>query len=237
MYSRIRIKELRPINLEGGYLIDGFPSVGFTSAIATESMIQTSQFSLAGIIDSDSFPPISLIKEGKPNYPTRIFVNDDLKVSVFLSYLTLHESLHRVVAKTMLNWAKKQKIELIVSSMAVKSLDGLEGIVAVGNTDSARIKLKESGLKVLEYGTIPGIPGMLLNEGSMTNQDVIVILFHSDGTGPDFRSSAELCMGMSQLIPGTSCDIPLLQKEAAKAEQSIKETDEDSRQLKDSIYR
>jgi uncharacterized protein len=211
--------------------------VGFTSAIATESMIQTSQFSLAGIIDSDSFPPISLIKEGKPNYPTRIFVNDDLKVSVFLSYLTLHESLHRVVAKTMLNWAKKQKIELIVSSMAVKSLDGLEGIVAVGNTDSARTKLKESGLKVLEYGTIPGIPGMLLNEGSMTNQDVIVILFHSDGTGPDFRSSAELCLGMSQLIPGTSCDIPLLQKEAAKAEQSIKETDEESRQLKDSIYR
>jgi len=237
LYSRIRIKELRPINLEGGYLIDGFPSVGFTSAIATESMIQTSQFSLAGIIDSDSFPPISLIKEGKPNYPTRIFVNDDLKVSVFLSYLTLHESLHRVVAKTMLSWAKKQKIELIVSSMAVKSLDGLEGIVAVGNTDSARIKLKESGLKVLEYGTIPGIPGMLLNEGSMTNQDVIVILFHSDGTGPDFRSSAELCIGMSQLIPGTSCDIPLLQKEAAKAEQSIKETDEESRQLKDSIYR
>jgi uncharacterized protein len=237
LYSRIRIKELRPINLEGGYLIDGFPSVGFTSAIATESMIQTSQFSVAGIIDSDSFPPISLIKEGKPNYPTRIFVNDDLKVSVFLSYLTLHESLHRVVAKTMLNWAKKQKIELIVSSMAVKSLDGLEGIVAVGNTDSARIKLKESGLKVLEYGTIPGIPGMLLNEGSMTNQDVIVILFHSDGTGPDFRSSAELCIGMSQLIPGTSCDIPLLQKEAAKAEQSIKETDEESRQLKDSIYR
>ena len=223
--------------MEGGYLIDGFPSVGFTSAIATESMIQTSQFSLAGIIDSDSFPPISLIKEGKPNYPTRIFVNDDLKVSVFLSYLTLHESLHRVVAKTMLNWAKKQKIELIVSSMAVKSLDGLEGIVAVGNTDSARTKLKKSGLKVLEYGTIPGIPGMLLNEGSMTNQDVIVILFHSDGTGPDFRSSAELCLGMSQLIPGTSCDIQLLQKEAAKAEQSIKETDEESRQLKDSIYR
>jgi len=237
LYPRIRIKELRPINLEGGYLIDGFPSVSFTSAIATESMIQTSQFSLAGVIDSDSFPPMSLIKEGKPNYPTRIFVNDDLKVSVFLSYLTLHESLYREVAKTMLKWAKKQKIELIVSSMAVKSMDKIEGIVAVGNTDSARTKLKKSGLKVLEYGTVPGIPGMLLNEGSLIGQDVIVILFHSDGTGPDFRSSAELCIGMSQLIPGTSCDISLLHKEAEKAEQSIKETDEESRQLKDSIYR
>ena len=237
MYPRIRIRELRPVNVEGGYLIDGFPSVGFTSAIATESMIQTSQFSLAGIIDSDSFPPMSLIKEGKPNYPTRIFVNDNLKVSVFLSYLTLHESLHRDVAKTMLKWAKKQKIELIVSSMAVKSTDKIEGMVAVGNTDSARTKLKKSGLKALEYGTISGIPGMLLNEGSITGQDVIVILFHSDGTGPDFRSSAELCIGMSQLIPGTSCDISLLHKEAEKAEQSIKETDEESRQQKDSIYR
>ena len=237
MYPRIRIKELRPINLEGGYLVDGFPSVGFTSAIATESMIQTSQFSLAGVIDSDSFPPMSLIKESKPNYPTRIFVNDELKVSVFLSYLTLHESLYREVARTMLKWAKKQKIELIVSSMAVKSTDKIEGMVAVGNTDSARTKLKKSGIKVLEYGTITGIPGMLLNEGSITGQDVIVILFHSDGTGPDFKSSAELCIGMSQLIPGTSCDISLLHKEAEKAEQSIKETDEESRHLKDSIYR
>jgi len=237
LYSRIKIRELRPINLEGGYLIDGFPSMGFTSAIATESMIQISQFSIAGIIDSDSFPPISVIKDGKPNYPTRIFVNDEHKVSIFLSYLTIDESLHRIVAKTMLNWAKKHKIELIVSSVAVKSLAGIEGMMAVGNTESARKKLKESGLKMLQHGTIPGIPGMLLNEGSITNQDVIVILFQSDGTGPDFRSSAQLCSGISQLIPGTSCDIPLLQKEAEKAEQSIKETDEETRQIKDSIYR
>ncbi|MFB5638269.1 MAG: proteasome assembly chaperone family protein [Nitrosarchaeum sp.] len=237
MYSKIRIKELRPVNLEGGYLIDGFPSIGYASAIATESMIQTSQFSLAGIIDSDSFPPISVVKEGKPNYPTRIFVNDDLKVSIFLSYLTIHESLHRVIAKTMLKWAKKQKIELVVSSVSVKSLAGIDGMVAVGNTESAREKLKKSGLKVLQNGTIPGIPGMLLNEGSITNQDVIVVLFQSDGTGPDFRSSAELCTGISQLIPGTSCDIPLLQQEAEKAEKSIKETDKETQELKDSIYR
>jgi len=235
--GRIRIKELRPINLEGGYLIDGFPSVGFSSAIATESMIQTSQFSLAGIVDSDSFPPISLIKDGKPNFPTRIFVNNDLKVSVFLSYLTLQESLHRVVAKTMLKWAKKQKIELIISSVAVKDQDGIEGIVAVGNTVSARTKLQKAGLKNIEQGTIPGIPGVLLNEGGLTGQDVIVILFHSSGIGPDFKSGAELCMAMSQLIPGTSCDIPLLQEEAEKAEQSMKKIEEESQLLKDSMYR
>ncbi len=236
MFPRIRVKELKPLNLEGGYLVDGFPSVGFSSAIATESMIHTSKFELVGIIDSDSFPPISLIKDGKPNYPTRIFANEDLKVGVFLSYLTLDRSLHRIVAKTMLKWAKKHKIGLIISSVAIKSKDGNESVIGVGNTDSARTKIREAGLKVLEHGTIPGIPAMLLNEGSMMNQDVIVIIFYTDGKGPDFKSSAQICIAMSQLIPGASCDIPSLQQEAEKAEVIVKEAEKESKQP-DSMYR
>ena len=86
-----RITELKPISVDGGYLIDGFPSVGFTSAIAIESLIHTSQFELVGFLDSDRFPAISLVKNGKPNFPTSIFVNNDLKVAVFSSYLVLNE--------------------------------------------------------------------------------------------------------------------------------------------------
>ena len=67
------------------------------------------------------FPPISVIKEGKPNHPSRIFINEDLKVGVFSSYLNLDQSLHRQVSESMLEWSKKHKIKLIVSSVAVKS--------------------------------------------------------------------------------------------------------------------
>ena len=235
--SEITIKEFKEFNLDGGYLIDGFPSVGFSSAIATESMIHTSQFELGGIIDSKIFPPISVIKEGKPNYPSRIFINEDLKVGVFSSYLNLDQSLHRQVSESMLEWSKKHKIKLIVSSVAVKSQKENSEMMGVGSTDSARKKIEEAGLKVLDHGTIPGIPGMLLNEGSITNQDVIVIIFNTSGEGPDFKSSAELCMAMSKLIPGASCDIPSLQKEAEKAEATINETQDESTHLKDSLYR
>jgi len=237
LFPRIKIKELKPLNLEDGYLIDGFPSVGFSSAIASESMIHTSKFELVGVIDSDMFPPISIIKDGKPNYPSRIFVNEDLKVGIFLSYVTLDQSLHRTVAKTMLKWAKKHKIGLIVSSVAVKSQKGNEEVMGIGNTDSARAKIKEAGLKVLEHGTIPGIPAILLNEGSMTDQDVIVIIFYTDGKGPDFKSSAQICVAMSQLIPGASCNIPSLQQEAEKAEVVIKDAEKESKHLRDSMYR
>ena len=237
MFPEIIIKELKTINLEGGYLVDGFPSVGFSSAIASESMIHTSQFELAGIIDSPSFPPISIIKDGKPNYPTRIFVNEDLKVGVFLSYLTLDQSLHKAASKTMLKWAEKHKIGLIISSVAVKSSDGSEDVKGIGNSDSARAKIKAAGLEVLDHGTIPGIPARLLNEGSITGQDVIVIIFHTNGKGPDFKSSVQICDAMSKLIPGVACDVPLLEKQAEKAEVIMKETEKESKNLKDSMYR
>ncbi len=236
MFPRIRIKEHRPINLENGYLIDGFPSVGFSSAIATESMIHTTQFEHAGIIDSDTFPPISVVKDGKPNYPTQIFVNEELKIGVFMSYLTLDQSLHRTTARAMLKWAKRHRIGLILSSVAIKSPDKNEEIIGIGSTDAARQKIKNAGLQVLEYGTVPGIPGMLLNEGSLCEQDVVVIILQTDGNGPDFKSSTQLCVAMSKLIPGASCNIPSLQQEAKKAEAVIKKTEKESRHLKDSMY-
>jgi uncharacterized protein len=236
-FPRIRIRETKPINIGGGYLIDGFPSTGFTSAIATESLINTSQFELAGFIDSDSFPPVSIIKNGKPNYPSRIFVNTDLKVAVFSSYLTLHESLHRTVATNMLKWAKQHKCSLVISSVAVKTANKDEKIIAAASTDVAKSKLKEAGISILEHGTIPGIPGALLNEGMLFNQNVAVVLFNAKNVSPDFKSSVQLCTAMSKLIPGVSCDIKSLQKEAETAEHDILETEEETKLLRDSMYR
>ena len=237
MFPKIKIKESKSVNIEDGFLIDGFPSVGFSSAIATESMVQTSQFEQTGVIDSDSFPSISVIKDGKPNYPTRIFINQELKIGIFLSYLTLDKSLHRIASRTMLRWAKEHKIKVIISSVAMKSNDSTDEIMGIGNTDTARAKIKNSGLKVLEHGTVSGIPGMLLNEGSLTGQDVVVVVFQTEGDGPDFQSSLQLCSAISKLIPGASCNIPLLQKEAEKAEVVIKETEEETKHLRDSMYR
>jgi len=237
MSSRLWVKELKPIDIEGGYLIDGFPSVGFTSAIASESLMHASKYELVGFIDSIDFPMVSVLKEGMPNYATRIYVNHELKVCIFTSYLTLNELHHRTIARMLLRWAKNHKCKLIVSSSPMNLPIADKGpIIAAGSTDEARSKIKQAGMNVLQDGTVPGIPGALLNEGRIYNQDVVVVLVNVAESGPDFESSAQLCMAMSKILPGVSCDLAMMQKQAEIAEKQIKQTEKETRALRDSMY-
>ena len=235
MDEEIRIRETSQINVENGFIINGFPSTGLTSAIATELIINTSNFQLAATIDSDYFPPISIIKNGAPNYPTRIFVNNNLKAAIFSSYIVLDASLHRNIARMMLNWANEKKCSTIISSITIRS-DSQE-IMGVASTGSARGMLVDSGIKIAESAAIPGIPGVLLNEGMANAQNVIVLLVGSKSDTPDLRASYSLCNGLSKLIPGISCNLSVLEKQAKQIEQEMKQVDTESRDLKDSMYR
>jgi len=236
MANEITIRELKSINIEGGFVVDGFPYAGLANAIATESLINTtSKFELAGVLDSELFPPISIIRDEVPNFPARIFVNEDLKVAVFSSYLTPHESLHREVARTMLKWANDHKCSLIVSSSAVKT-DEKPFVIGVASTDDAKKRLTDAEIPILKNGTVPGIPGILLNEGAITKTNVIVLLYKGQENGPDFRAGAEICMAMSKLVPGVACDFRTLMSEAENIEQSLKQTEQEAGPLRDAIY-
>ena len=236
MDNEIEIKEINPISIEGGVVINGFPSSGITSAIATESMINTSNFELGGIIDSERFPPISIIKNGLPNYPARVFVNNDLKVAIFSSYLTLDVSLHRSAARLMLDWLETKKASIILSSITVKGTKGTE-IFGVSSTGNARGKLVSAGISVVENATVPGISGVLLNEGMIRGMDVIVLLVSSDKEFPDFQATSNLCNTLSKLVPGISCNLDKLEKESTIIEQQIKQAETDTKDLSDNMYR
>ncbi|HZS72989.1 MAG TPA: PAC2 family protein [Candidatus Nitrosotalea sp.] len=237
MGNEVFVREVIPIDVKGGYLIDGFPYTGLANAIATESLVNTtSQFELAGVLDSELFPPISIVREEVPNFPARILVNKNLKVAVFSSYLTPHESIHRDVARAMLNWASEHKCAFIISSSAIKSDEEAPFVIGVGSTDAAKKKLREVDIPVLKNGTIPGIPGILLNEGMISNINVIVLLCKARDSGPDFKAGADICVAMSKLVPGASCNLNLLLDEAKNIEQNLKQTEQDAGPLRDAIY-
>ena len=179
---------------------------------------------------------MTIIKNGVPNYPTRIFVNNDLKTAIFSSYLTLHYSLHKTIARIMLGWAKKHKCSFVLSSAPVNTPTVDDQVIAAVSNNAAKEIVEKAKIQVLQYGTIPGIPGALLNQGMINNQNVVVLLYNSDEAKPNFKASTQLCLTMSKLVPGVSCDIPMLQKEAELAEEYIKEAEKQASRMVDTMY-
>ena len=83
LYTPIEIRKIKKVNLRGGTIIDGFPSVGLTNAIVRNvfcgHLLKTE---LVAVLDSPGFPALSIIRNTTPNFPARIYANEDLKSTI-----------------------------------------------------------------------------------------------------------------------------------------------------------
>ena len=223
------IKTLKKMNLKGGTVIDGFATTGITNTIASECILHSINTQLIATIESSYFSQLSVVRNSIPYFPVRIYANEELKTSIFISEISIDPSLYFFIGNTMLNWAKDNECDLIISSSNIvnppqqtETINSKEySIAGIGNTVGARNRLKDSKISLLKNGTIGGIPAVLLNQSSELGIDVIILLVKIVEGIPDFRAAAELSTTISRLVPGVSCDIPLLLQEAEKIEKEI----------------
>jgi uncharacterized protein len=222
------IKTLKKMNLKGGTVIDGFATTGITNTIASECILHSINTQLIATIESSYFSQLSVVRNSIPYFPVRVYANEELKTSIFISEISIDPSLYFFIGNTMLNWAKDNECDLIISSSHIvnppktETINSKEySIAGIGNTVGARNRLKDSKISLLKNGTIGGIPAVLLNQSSELGIDVVILLVKIVEGIPDFRAAAELSTTISRLVPGVSCDIPLLLQEAEKIEKEI----------------
>ena len=94
-------------------------------------------------------------------------------------------------------------------------------VMAITSTSSAAKIAEENGFIRFKSGTITGIPAILLNEGALTNFDVIVFLTEVLKDVPDFHVAPVISEAVTKLIPGLSCDLASLMVEAQSAQSHI----------------
>ena len=221
------MRKIKDANLRGGILLDGFPSVGLANAIASECLIHSMNTEFIAVLDSPLFAPLSVIRNSIPNFPARIYVNEEIRLGIFVSELNLDASLYRPVANTMLDWAITNGCELIISSAGIpyegaNSGDSEPEVYATASTKVAMQKFEAAGIKKLANGSVGGIPAVLLNEGSWRGFSVIVLLVKVLKDAPDFRAAAAIAEAVTRLAPGSSCDIKSLLQEAEVTEKTLK---------------
>jgi uncharacterized protein len=233
----LEIKNIKDakINIKGGIVLDGFPSTGLVNAIASECLIRSIGTELIAVVDSPEFPPGSIIENYVPQFPARIYVNEKLKIAFFVSEVNMDVPMERIIAEMIFKWAIQNECRMIVSSSGIvvdsKEDDSNEDrnmeqdvkseVMAITSTESAAKIAEENGFVRFKSGTITGIPAILLNEGALTNFDVIVFLTEVLKDVPDFHAAAVISEAVTKLIPGLSCDLASLMVEAQSAETHI----------------
>src|SRR5919106_6182327 len=127
----INVRKVAEVNLEGGVVVDGFPSAGLVNAIASECIIHSTKTKMAAVLDSPDFPTLSIISDYLPHFPARIYANEDLKIAFFVTELEIDKAMYREVAETMLKWALDHHCRLIISAAGV-TIDNEKKIDSVG---------------------------------------------------------------------------------------------------------
>ena len=224
MSNSIEVRNIRKVNIKGGTIIDGFPGSGLANAIASECFIHSLKTELVAVLNSIEFPALSVIHNSVPNFPARIYANEDLKLAIFVSEINIDQSLYYSIAKVILHWAIENECKLIVSAAGISSegTDGEPDIYAAASTTRSMKRLEDTGIQHISNGSVTGIPALLLNEGAWMDLDVIVLLVKVLKDVPDFRAAATVSESIAKLVPGAACDIRSLLKEAELVEKNLK---------------
>jgi uncharacterized protein len=239
----IEIRKLKEINIEGGVVFDGFHGIGLTSTITIGCFINSLKTELVGILDSTLFPPISVIYNTKPNFPARIYANEEKKLAFFVSEAILESSAYRQIAHTILKWSNYNKCKTVISvaSREIEKEDRTKkepSLYVISNSQIIMKELNDIGILPLKNGTVNGIPGVLLNESNWKNIDVVVFVVDIISGVPDFRAAANVAQVVSKIVPEAYCEIKPLIKEAENIENNLKMIrSQTSNKFKERMYR
>ena len=120
----IRLFESKKMNLRGAIVFDGFPSVGLVSTIATNYLINVLELEQIGIIDSPQFPALSIIRNGEPLSPVRIYggrkkvKGGDGEIQNFVAFISEFAppiSMIKTLAKMIVDFAVENDCHMIIT--------------------------------------------------------------------------------------------------------------------------
>ena len=232
MKNSIIIHELAKHNLKDAILIDGFPGVGLVGTIVANFLINTLKLKQIGVIDSHRFPPISVIKEGVPHNPMRLYAGEQIcndgtcnQVVVCVSEFTPPSEITKDLVKTLIDWAEKKGCTKIISAEGFTSTPQTDNktkdVYGITSTKGSRKWIKDAKVKPFLYGTVGGITGAMLNEGKIRNLNVLGLLAEVSKDVPDARAAAAVIKAIDELLLAIDLDPKPLLKEAENLEKEV----------------
>ncbi|MFA4907643.1 MAG: PAC2 family protein [archaeon] len=227
MKPRVQIVEHGKKSLTGYTLIEGFPGMGLVGTIAAKYIVERLEFREYGYIDSSVFIPIIRIHEGIPVYPSRIYINEGLKLLVLISEQIIPRQYTDDFAQCVVQWAKEKKISRMISlaginSQSAKEKNEVYGIAA--NAESLK-ELQKHGIEIIKDGITTGITALILLELKKSGINAVSIMGNASFQA-DYKAAAAIIEKLNDLL-GLKINVEPLLKEARETEKVLlKQMDE-----------
>jgi uncharacterized protein len=98
-----------------------------------------------------------------------------------------------------------------------------DSVWGVASTKRARDRIRSTELiRDLPSGSVCGIPALMLNEGMISNFDVIVLLGKTIQDTSEYGPAASVSEAIMKLVPGLSCDTRSFLTKAKTYEQDLR---------------
>jgi uncharacterized protein len=230
----IELVIMKDRDLKGAHVIDGFPSVGLVGSITANYLVSLLGLEQIGFIDSPHFPNVSVIREGKPYHPVRIYageLEDDEKIVVFVSEFQPSTEIVKQLASRIMDWIEEKGCAMVISPEGLtkgEEAQGLEErkdikVYGVASTLEGLEAIKALGIETFEAGVIVGLAGALLNQGIKRGFNVVSLLSEANSLYPDARSAAAVTSVIDRILLHVELDTAPLLEEAALIENSLKD--------------
>ncbi len=184
------------------YCLIGMPDTGLTGMIAVTHVIHSLSLIEVGHLESELIPPVIVIHKGEPKDPIRFFGNE--KLAAITSETPLSTVGMYPLARSIVNWAKSKKIELLISVSGIATQNRLEIenplVYGVATLETAKELLDKAGIQLMEEGFMVGPHAIILKECMVNKVPNIVLLAQSHSQYPDPGASAAAINAINKLL-------------------------------------
>lgn len=239
--KEIRIIEHTKKDLSNCLMVVAFPTVGLISSIAGYHIVKTLKLKEIGVIISDQFSPTTVIHDGKPSAPVRIYAgkkncgpkNACDQIAVVISEFMPPFELIKPLSDLILDWAEQKKCRFVIGLEGTHSAQPVSEekpeVYGVISNNSLKPMLDEHDIQQTKEGMITGVMGVMLYSAALRDQDVMCMLSKAHSKFPDSRAAANLVEKLDIMLPGIKIDPKPLYKEAEEIEKQIRKHMEQSK--------